>query len=284
MDTETAAPARERSRAGANVAWIATSAFASAVGVVVAFFFDHLGLALAGWIGDRAPVVFQNEVVFRAEGSDLALGGGALLLLVAGVFFLTLYPGSRRYDAARLTVLWIVLHCFRQGFTQLAAVPFAPDSNLAQAFATMDVPAGLDLVVAAGGVVGLLSVALAAAPAFLAYADHDSQIDSPGRRFQFTARVALIPAVVGPLLSTPIFLPDDTGLVPGLPLLGIFAVATVLASLGTRNVRVESGRDGWGWSWLPVVWLIALAVVFQLLLRRGLVIPPSLSEPFLESM
>lgn len=284
MDTETAVRSRERSRTTSGVSWIATSALASAVGVVVAFLFDHLGLALAGWLADREPVLYHNEVVFQAGGSELALAGGAALSLVAGIFFLTLYPGARRYDAARLTVLWVVLHCFRQGFMQLVMVPFSESSNLSRAFNSLDVPAGLDLVVAAGGLVGMVSVALASAPAFLAYAERVSQIETPTKRFQFTARLALIPAVVGPLITTPIFLPDDTGLIPSLPFLGLFAVATVVASLGTRNVRVEAQRVRTGWSWLPLIWLVGFALVFQFLLRRGVVIPPSLSDPFVESL
>jgi hypothetical protein len=262
-----------------------TSGFASAVGVVVAIFIDHLGLALAGALGDRSPILYHNQVVFTSPGSNLALGGGMVLSLLAGAFFLTLYPGSRRYDASRLTVLWVVLHCFRQGFTQLATLPLTDDSNVAAAFANLDVPGGLDLVVSAAGVVGLLSIALASAPAFLSYAHRQSLIDSPSKRFLFTARVALVPGLVGPLLTVPIFLPDDgVGLVPSLPLLGLFTIATVLAALGTRTIQTGDYRQAPGWSWLPVIWLVAFGILFQLLLRRGLLIPPSLADPFADSL
>lgn len=262
-----------------------TSGLASAVGVVVAVFVDNLGLALSGALADRAPVLYHNQVVFSATGSDLALGGGMVLSLVAGAFFLTLYPGSRSYDAARLTMLWVILHCFRQGFTQLATLPLTEESNVAQAFATLDVPGGLDLVVSAAGVVGLLSIALASAPAFLAYAHRRSLIDSPSKRFVYTARVALIPGLVGPLVTVPIFLPDNgVGLIPSLPLLGLFTIATVLAALGTRTVQIGDYREEPGWSWVPLVWLVIFALLFQFLLRRGMVIPPSLDNPFVEPL
>lgn len=261
-----------------------TSVFASAVGVVVAVFVDNLGLALAGWLGERAPVLYHNQVVFTAPGSDLALGGGMVLSLLAGAFFLTLYPGSRRYDATRLTMLWIVLHCFRQGFTQLATLAITDDSNVAAAFATLDVPGGLDLVVSAAGVVGLLSIALASAPAFLAYAHRRSLIDTPKGRFLFTVRLALLPGLVGPLVTVPIFLPDNgVGLIPSLPLLGLFTIATVLAALGTRTVQTGDYREAPGWSWLPLVWLVVFGLLFQFVLRRGLIIPPSLADPFVDT-
>ncbi|MFP3914102.1 MAG: hypothetical protein ACLFWM_04445, partial [Actinomycetota bacterium] len=157
--------------------------------------------------------------------------------------------------------------------------------GVARAFATLDVPGGLDLVVSAAGVVGLLSVALAAAPAFLAYAHHRRLITTPAQRFRFAAQVALVPGLVGPLLAVPLFLPDNgVGLVPSLPLLGLFTVATVLAAPGTRTVQIGDHRPAPGWSWLPVIWLLALAIVFQFLLRRGLVIPPSLDNPFADPM
>ena len=283
MDTGIAS-VEEARRPRTASGFVLTSAFASAVGVVVAVLVDHLGLAIAGAIAGRAPVLYHNEVMFRAGGSDIAFAGGAALSLVAGAVFLTLYPASRRYDAARLTVLWIVLHCFRQGFTPLAALPLAEDSNVSRAFTTFDLPAGVELVVSAGGIVGLLSVALASAPAFLAYASRQSLIATPAARARFTAKLALIPGVVGPLLAVPVFLPDGgTGLVPSLPFLGLFTVATVLAALGTRTVRIGDNREALGWSWLPFAWLVFFALISQFLLRRGVLIPPLLDAPFVDS-
>lgn len=281
MDTTVDAPPR----VGSLNRFLITSVFASAVGVVVAVVVDNTGLALAGALADRDPVLFHNQTLFASGGSDLAWGGGAVLSLVAGAFFLTLYPGSRRHDAARLTMLWVVLHCFRQGFTQLATLPITDDSNVSVAFSALEVPGGLDLVVSAAGIVGLLSIALASAPAFLAYAHKRSLIDTPSRRFAFTAKLALVPGLVGPLLTVPVFLPDNGAeLVPSLPFLGLFTVATVLAALGTRTVQVGDYREAPGWSWLPLLWLVVLAIVAQLLLRRGVIIPPSLDHPFVEPL
>lgn len=284
MDTETVS-VEEARRPRTSTGFVLTSAFASGVGVVIAVVIYHLGLAVAGAIAGRAPVLYHNEVLFRAGGSDLALAGGAAASLIAGAIFLTLYPASRRYDAARLTVLWTVLHCFRQGFTPLAVLPFTDDSPLSRAWSTLGLPAGVEWVVSAAGTVGLLSVALASAPAFLAYASRQSLISTPSGRARFTAEIALVPGVVGPLLAVPVFLPDGgTGLVPSLPLFGAFTIATVLAALGTRMVRIGDHREALGWSWLPLAWLVFFALVSQFLFRRGVLIPPSLRAPFVDSM
>lgn len=284
MDAETRTQTEQRSPTVTRFGFIATSAVASAVGVVLAALTDNLGVAAAGAIAGRDPVLYHNEVTFGAGGSDLALGGGVVLSLIVGAFFLTLYPGSKRYDAARLTTLWVVLHCFRQGFTQLAAVPFATESNAGRAFGTLDVPPGLDLVVATAGVVGLLSVALASAPAFLAFAQRQKEISTPPKRFVFTVKLALVPGVVGPLLAVPVFLPDNgTGFIQTLPFMGLFTVATVLAALGTRSVRVGDYREAQGWSWLPLAWLLVLGVIAQALFSRGVLVPPSLDGFFIDS-
>lgn len=267
-------------RTSPRLGFIATSAVASAVGLVVAVLVDHLGLAVAGMIGGREPILYHNEVTFGTGGSDLVLFGGVVASLVVGIFFLTLYPASRRYDGARITTLWIVLHCLRQGFTQLALVPFAAESNAARAYDAMNAPAGIDLVMAAAGAVGLLSVALAAAPAFLAYAHRQSDISTPQKRFSYTAKLALIPGVAGSLLAVPFFLPDNgTGFVQTLPLVGLFTIATVLAALGTRSVRVGAGLQAQTFSWVPVGWLVFLLLVFQLVLGHGLIMPPNIDHP-----
>lgn len=280
---ETVIDAPVRTRLAPRPGFIGTSALASAVGVVVAAFFNNLGLAIAGVIGGRDPILYHNEVVYQSPGSDVALAGGLIACLVVGAFFLVLYPGSTRYDAARITTLWLVLHCFCQGFVQLALIPVSGSSNAALAYAALELPAGFDLVVAMAGVVGLLSVALASAPAFLAYSHRQAAISTPGSRAVFTSKLALVPGVAGPLLAVPFFLPDNgTGFIQTLPLLGLFTAATVLAAIGTRNVRVPSGGEAQGFSWLPLAWLVFLLLLFQFVLGRGVHIPPSLDTPFVE--
>lgn len=282
MDVETIveSPPAAVTRSSPRLGFIATSALASTVGVVVAVLVDHLGLAVAGIIGGRDPILYHNEVTFGTGGSDLVLFGGVAASLIVGIFFLTLYPASRRYDGARITTLWIVLHCLRQGFTQLAFIPLGGESDAARAYAAMNAPAGIDVVMAAAGAVGLLAVALAAAPAFLAYAHRQSEISTPQKRFAYTAKLALIPGVAGSLLAVPFFLPDNqTGFIQTLPLVGLFTIATVLAALGTRSVRIGDSRQAQTFSWLPVGWLVFFLLVFQLVLGHGLVMPPNIDHP-----
>lgn len=254
---------------------LVNSVLASTFGVVVGLLVDSLGRVTMGMIFDRDPVIFHNRVVFVSAGNDIALAGGALAALLAGGFFLALYPGSRAHDPSRLAVLWLVLHCFRQGFVPLAMTPFSPDSDLAVALASLNLPSGLDVVIGAAGGLGLLLISLAAAPAFLAFAPSRQDIDTPGRRVAFTAKMALLPGVAGALLAVAFFMPDaGTGLIQELPLYGLFTIATVLAAPGTRSVEIRSDGNSQTLSWGLLGTVIVAFLVFRFALSRGIPIPP----------
>jgi len=261
---------------------LANSVLASTFGVVVGVLVDSLGRLILGIILERDPVLYHNRVEFLASGNDLALAGGALAALLAGGFFLALYPGSRAHDASRLAVLWLILHCFRQGFVPLAMTPFNPDSDVARALASLNLPSGLDVVIGAAGGLGLLLVSLAAAPAFLAFAPSRNHIDTPGRRVAFIAKIALLPSVAGALLAVAFFIPDaGIGLIEELPLYGLFTIATLLAAPGTRSVEVRSDGSSQGLSWGLLGTVIVAFLIFRFALSRGIPVPPDPETFFL---
>ena len=260
-----------------STAWplLANSVLASTFGVVVGVLVDSLGRLILGVISDRNPVIYHNRVEYLAPGNDVALAGGALAALLAGGFFLALYPGSRAHDSSRLAVLWLVLHCFRQGFVQLAVTPFDPDSDLAVALASLNLPSGLDVVIGAAGGLGLLLVSMAAAPAFLAFAPTRQEIDTGGRRMAFIARIAVLPGVAGALLAVAFFIPDGgVGLIEELPLYGLFTFATLLAAPGTRSTEIRSDGDSQRFSWGLLGTLIVAFLIFRFALSRGISVPP----------
>jgi hypothetical protein len=254
---------------------LANSVLASTFGVVVGLLVDSLGRLVLGLILDRDPVIYHNRVEFLTAGNDIALAGGALAALLAGGFFLALYPGSKAHDPSRLAVLWLVLHCFRQGFVPLALTPFNPDSDLAVALASLNLPSGLDVVIGAAGGLGLLLVSMAAAPAFLAFAPSRQDIDTPSRRVAFIAKIALFPGVAGALLAVAFFIPDaGVGLIEELPLYGLFTLATLLAAPGTRSVEIRSDGDSQAFSWALFGTVVVAFLIFRFALSRGIPIPP----------
>lgn len=219
-------------------------------------------------------VLYSNRIEFSGAG-DLAWGGGFVLCLIVGLFALFVYPTQRGHGISRLVLLWMLLYVLRQALTQAVVLPFNDDSQLALAYDTFDVPAGLDMVIAAGGAVGLLLIALSAASAFLAFTPHRRHVSTPKKRLVFALWIALIPVVVSAFLAIPFFLPDGEGLVlPGLPLVSVMFLATLAAAPGTNTVSGPEDERSMPWPWGLIAFLLVVLVFFLGVLQGGVSIDP----------
>lgn len=256
--------------------FVANSVLAGVLGVVIARVVEQFGLAVTGALLGRDPLLTNIATEFRQGGSDLAYAGGPLFTLAVATVLLTLYPQTRSRSAGRLVALWTVLHCYRAGFVSLASVRLDPDGAMAGALATLDPPAGIDVVITAAGVVGLLLVSIAAAPAFIAFSRHRSEVSTLPERVRFVAVMAVLPGLVSPLLALPFFLPDaGTGFTRTLPTLGLFTLLTLAAAAFTaptldHPLIAEERTLSWG----LVAWTVAVLAVMVVVLRAGIAIPP----------
>jgi hypothetical protein len=255
--------------------FFANSILAAALAVVFARVIEQFGVA--GWaaIAGREPVLRHVVTEFGQPGSDVVLLGGTIASLAAGVFFLLIYPGSKDRSAGRLTVLWLILFAFRNAFVDLITIPFTDSSPVEIALVEWGAPAGIDIVLAAAGALGLLLVALAAAPAFLNFNRHRSEVERPIQRVRYIAQIAVLPAIVGPLLAVPFFIPDlDTGYIRSLPLLGLFSLLILFAAPGTRQISVPEVVEERTLSWGLVVAVFVVFLAMQYGLEDGIPIPP----------
>ena len=253
---------------------VLASTLASTFGIVIAQFLDDLGDGLLAKILGGNAVVFNNRAELTGA-SDLAWAGGFALCLIVGLFALFVYPTQSGRGIPRLILLWTLLHMLRQALGQAVVLPFDDDSQLSLAYATFDSPPGLDMVIAAGGAVGLLLIALAAASAFLAYTPHRRHVEQPRRRLILAFWVALIPAVASGFLAIPFFLPDSEGAVlPMLPLVGVIFLFTLAASSGTTSVLGPDDERHVPWPWGLVAFLLVLLIFFLLVLQGGISVDP----------
>ncbi len=253
---------------------VLASALGSTFGIVLAQFLDDLGDGILAVILGGEAVLYNNRVEISGAG-DLAWGGGFVLCLIVGLVALFIYPTQRGHGVSRLGLLWTVLHVLRQALTQAVLLPFSDTSQLALAYNTFEAPPGLDLVIAAGGGVGLLLVALSAASAFLAYTPHRSLVNTPRKRLFLALWIALIPAVASAFAAIPFFLPDSEGLVlPALPLVAVIFLATLAAAPGTTTVIGPEDERQTPWPWGLAAFLLVLLVFYLGVLQGGVSMDP----------
>lgn len=268
--------AQEAPRAVSHIgpSLVVASVLASTLGIVIAQFLDDLGDGLlAEFLGGNA-VLYNNRVEFSGA-SDIAWAGGFVLCLIVGLFALFVYPTQRGYGVSRLVLLWMVLQVLRQALTQAVILPFDSDSPLALAADTLELPPGLDIVIAAGGGIGLLLIALASAAAFLAYTPHRRLVSNARRRLVFVLWVAVIPAVASAFAAIPFFLPDSEGLVlPGLPIAALMFLITLLAAPGTTSVIGPEEARTTPWPWGLAAFLLVLLIFFLTVLQGGVSMDP----------
>lgn len=269
--SETTAP---RAVARIGPALVLASALASTLGIVIAQFLDDFGDGLLAEILGGDAVLFNNRVEFTGA-DDIAWAGGFLLCLIVGFLALFAYPTQRGHGIPRLVFLWMVLHVLRQGLTQAILLPFDDGSPLALAYATLEAPPGLDVVIAAGGGVGLLLIALAAASAFLAFTPHRTLVSNGRKRLTLALWVALIPAAAAVFLAIPFFIPDSESLViRALPLTAVPFLATLAAAPGTTTVQGPEDERVTPWPWGLAVFLVVILVFYLGVLQGGVSVDP----------
>lgn len=267
----------ERRRTVIRTAWsfFANSIIAAGLAVVFSRWIQQFGIAVWGAFAGRDPVFTNVTTQFQAPGSDLAYLGGPAASVLAGVFLLVLYPAAKDRSVGKLTLLWTILFCFKTGFLDIATSMFAVDSDTGRALAGINLPDGLDVIIAAAGILGLVLIAIAAAPAFLGFSRHLTEVNTPSERTRFVASIALVPAIVGPLLAVPFFLPDQgTGFLASLPFSGIFIVITLLAAPGTKNFLAPQLAEERTLSWGLIVALFIVFLIARFVFADGLLIPP----------
>jgi len=244
------------------------------LGIVIAQFLDDFGDGLLAEILGGDATLYNNRVEFTGA-TDLAWGGGFVLCLIVGFLALFAYPTLRGNSVSRLTFLWMLLHVLRQSLSQAIMLPLNDDAPISLAYATLDAPPGLDIVIAAGGGVGLLLIALAAASAFLAFTPHRTLVSTGRKRLTFALWIALIPAAASVFLAIPFFMPDSESLVIStLPLTAVMFLATLAAAPGTTTVKGPDDERKTPWPWGLGATLVVILVFYLAVLEGGVAIDP----------
>ncbi len=256
-------------------AFFANSLVAVGLAVGIARLVEQAGVAIAGGLLGHEPVMTNAFTLLRSPGVEpVALAAPAASLAV-GIVLLMLYPGSKDRSAGRLLMLWTLLFCFRNGLAEIARGAFDETSVMGSVFANGSLPRSVHLTISGMAIVGLGLVATGAAPAFLSFSRHRTEIGSWTERLRFMASIALLPGLVGPLLAVPLFIPDQgSGLVASLPLVGVFIILTCVAALFVKSVPPPQVVEERGLAFGLLIGYALAFIVFRFGLAPGLNIPP----------
>jgi hypothetical protein len=247
--------------------FFANSVLAATLGVILSRVAEQFCIALVGAFAGRDAILTNSVADLSGSGNQFILLAGTAGSLILGFTLLMLYPHSKDRSAGRLVMLWTMLFSFRSGLAALVAGPVDDRSPVHLALERLGAPAGVDLALAVVGIVALVLVSVGAAPAFLSFARHRSEIGTTGERLRFVSSIALVPGLIGPLLAVPVFLPDGgDGFVRQLPLVGIIVVITVIAAAFTSSYSPPQVVEERGLS----MGLVSAFIVVVILVKFGL--------------
>ncbi len=217
--------------------FVANSIVAATVALVGTRMIEQLGVAIWGLFAGRQPYLSNLTTGFREDGTDLVLLGGPILVAIAGVFFLRAMVQSKRRTTQRLLMLWFSLQSFRLLFFEPVSYYLVEDSNMEILLGDRVVPDYLPELSFGLGMLALILLGAAAAPSFLGFCRHYSEIRSQFERLVFISRMAILPGFAAGFLAPVFFVGGgESPFLTLLPLAGVFLVFTAVSALGNKTV------------------------------------------------
>jgi hypothetical protein len=253
------------------------SALSYAIAFNLVFFVQELALA-----GGKAlapglhATLYHNNHRWTGDAPIAALlqGTGALAILILGLACMAvLAVAPPRRGAARLLLFWLAFHGLFLALPQVVVGAVHPANDVGMAMAWLGFGAGAKAAFALLALAATVMAGLWLTGPLLAFAPDPGAIDGRAARTGFVWRAATLPALIGTLLILPFRMPGpaiEVALVPAV---------VAIAGLGWMQAgawrfygvqpRPPAGPDSVR---APLFWLFALLLVFQLLLRPGIVL------------
>jgi hypothetical protein len=218
------------------------------------------------------PTLYHNNHTWQGSSplASLLQGTGVLATLTSALLSLLLLRRSSLSRGARLLLVWMAFSGLFMALPQvlIGTVSHGSDVGMAMDYLALGTPARVAAALAA-----LLLMAIAAwalSGAFLGCATDAGQVSSPRARMRFIFQVATVPALIAIPLIIPFRVPRE--------IIEVAAVPAVVSILGALSVQALAWRSGAVRAHgaarapitLPLAALVALLLVFQLVLRRGI--------------
>ncbi len=257
---------------GSTLALIVNSAVLYALAFNIIFFIQELFLALGKrWLGLKAYLYHNNH---NWDGNHpmerLAQGYGATAIFITAMICLFI---ARRMKWSRhwlqLFFLWLAFEGFAQSLPQFITAAGAPDTDTGQAYTYLAIPNGIGLLISIAGIILMLAIGMAYSKYLLQLSPSAQYVATASRRFNYLLHASVIASLLGIVLIIPFrIMPWDRAMAPvfvtllSVPM--VFANAWHVKEVQTINSKINEKIFAW-----PVIFLVALLLIFQLVLAKG---------------
>lgn len=219
------------------------------------------------------PILFHNNHTWSGDSARVALlqGTGALAILLSGMVCAALARWCvLRSRTAQLFLVWMAYCGLFESLPQVVVGAIVAQNDVGMALRYLGLGAAARTAAALAALVLMPAAAWHLTRDFLALATVHGQTASARARVAFIFQVVTFPALAGIALIVPYRVPRGA--------VEVLAVPAVVSLLGTiwiqawawhRTPAPPHGRARESLRW-PVGVAVALLVVFQLILRRGI--------------
>jgi hypothetical protein len=207
------------------------------------------------------PTLFHNNHTWAGEHplESLFQGTGALAILVSGAICLLLLRGNRiRSATLRLLLIWMAFNGFFQALPQFVIGALAPGNDVGMAMDYFHMSQTAKWITASVALVAMVPVTMRVTRHFLGLSDSLLTI-------AIVPALAAIPAIIAfrvPREMLEVVLPPVL-----VPIVGLTAISIAWWRLKKASAAPDPVTVSLAY---PLVAVVALLLVFQLVLRRGI--------------
>jgi hypothetical protein len=200
----------------------------------------------------------------------LAQGYGAVAILIVGIICLFVARRIKRSAHwVQLFFLWMSFQGFVQSLPQFITAKAAPDTDTGQAFTYLGIGDTAGIVICITGILIMLFIAASFSRYLLQLAPNSDHTNTTRNRFGYLFKIAVASSLIGIVLIIPFrIMPWDRAIAPvavtliSIPM--VFANAWKINNVNPVNSDVNKKIFV-----VPVILLIALLLIFQLILAKG---------------
>jgi hypothetical protein len=239
------------------------------------FFIQELFLVVPkAFVPELQPTLFHNNHLWLGHHplENLFQGTGALATFISGVVCIMLLRGRRvTSTTGRLLLFWMAFSGFFMSLPQVVVGALVPENDVGMAMDYLQLDTGGKAVAAVAALAAIAPISIALSRILFGFAQDPADVGSGFARTRFVFRLATLPALAAIPLIFAFRVPRnwiEVAIVPVVvTIVGVIAIHSVAWRVESKGVTQDAPPVSIAFVLAAV---IALLLVFQLVLRRGI--------------